>query len=269
MITRDSARESAPRINQPSNRQRGLLVDRGQPHRACERATRGRVRRAGLSVIQGGLASRCRASLVTSGSLLSSTGRRGRRPNGVSRRSVRRCASLPINASPRAPRGRRSVPTSSSRGSKHTTKKSGRKTYQTLRITLGVHPWCGREVVVLGAFGDRVRAELPDGRACYLPLAWTDWRPRPEPLASHGRPVRLAPEALLALAAWIRGRVAARKLDSAEREKLDSAERGDQKRDHGVGDQARVRAASAAVVGKVGASSAGRARQRNQPRGIR
>ena len=173
-------------------------------------------------------------------------------------------------AAPTGPRGRRSVSRrASSRRSKHTTERSGRKTYQTLRITLGVHPWCGREIVVLGSFGDRVRAELPDGRPCYLPLSWTDFRPRPEPLAWRGRPVRLAPASLLALAAWIRGRVNAQKLDIDDRQKLDLADREDQKRGHGVGDQARARAASAAVVGKVGASSSGRARQRESQRGKR
>jgi hypothetical protein len=161
------------------------------------------------------------------------------------------------------------APLASNRSSKHTTKKSGRKTYQTLRITLGIHPWCGRDVAVLASFGDRVRAELPDGRPCYLPLAWTDWRPRAEPLAWQGRPVRLAPEALVSLAAWIRGRVDARKLDTAERRKLDLADREDQKRNHGVGDQARGRAAPAAVVGKVGASGPGRARHPKQRRGAR
>jgi hypothetical protein len=166
---------------------------------------------------------------------------------------------------PHAPRsGRRR---SANRRSKHTTAGSGQKTCNTLRITLGVHPWYGRDVAVLASFGDRVRAELPDGRPCYLPLAWTNWRPRPEPLAWHDRPVRLAPEALLALAAWIRGRVPAQKLDIAEGKKLDLVKREDQKREHGVGDQARGRAASAAVVGKVGASSSGRARHRKQRRG--
>ncbi len=159
------------------------------------------------------------------------------------------------------------APLASSRRSKHTTARSGRKTCRTLRITLGVHPWYGRDVAVLASFGDRVRTELPDGRPCYLPLGWTDWRPRPEPLVWRDRPVRLAPEALVALAAWIRGRVRARTLDIAEGQKLDIADREDQKREHGLGDQTRGRAASAAVVGKVGASSAGRARHRKQRRG--
>ena len=173
----------------------------------------------------------------------------------------------PVTASPTEHLGTRSRQPSSSRRSKHTTARSGRKTCNTLRITLGVHPWYGRDVAVLASFGDRVRTELPDGRPCYLPLAWTDWRPRPEPLVWQGRPVRLAPEALLALAGWIRGRVDTRKLDTARHQKLDIADREDQKREHGVGDQARGRAASAAVVGKVGASSSGRARSRKQRRG--
>jgi hypothetical protein len=120
---------------------------------------------------------------------------------------------------------------------------------------------------MLATFGDRVRAELPDGRPCYLPLSWTDWRPRPAPLAWHDRPVRLTPEALLSLAAWVRGRVVTPKLDAAPHQKLDIADREDQKREYGVGDQARRRAASTAVVGKAGASSAGRAHQQKQRRG--
>src|SRR5215831_1830255 len=126
-----------------------------------------------------------------------------------------------------APRGMRSIPNpiASSRRSIHTTERSGRKTYRTLRITLGVHPWCGRELVVVGSFGDRVRAELPDGRACYFPLSWTDCRPRPEPLAFDDQPVRLAPEALLSLAAWTRKRVDGRKLDTGKRQKLAPADR--------------------------------------------
>jgi hypothetical protein len=176
----------------------------------------------------------------------------------------------PITASPREPRGRRSSRhSSSSRRTKHTTKRSGRQTYPTLRITLGAHPWCGREVPVLASFGDRFRTELPDGRPCYLPLAWTDWRPRPEPLVWQGRPVRLAPEALLSLAARIGGRMDVRKLDMTDGKKLDPADREDQKHDHVVGDQARGRAAPAAVVGKVGASSSGRARHKGQRRGKR
>jgi hypothetical protein len=166
-----------------------------------------------------------------------------------------------------APRVRISSLTFSSRSNKRTTKRSGRKTYQTLRITLGIHPWYDRDVAVLASFGDRVRVELPDGRPCYLPLVWTDWRPRGEPLARHGQPVRLAPEALVSLAAWIRGRADARKLDPTERQKLDPADQEDQKRKHGVGDQARGRAAPAAVVGKAGASRTGHTHHPKQRRG--
>lgn len=175
----------------------------------------------------------------------------------------------PVTASPRALLDTKSSQPSSSRSNKHTTKRLGRKTYQTLRITLGVHPWCGREIAVLASFGDRVRTELPDGRPCYLPLSWTNWRPRPEPLAWQGRPVRLAPEALLSLATWIRGRVDGRKLDTTERQKLDLGDREDQKRGHGVGNQARGRAAPATVVGKAGASGSGRAGPGKQRRGKR
>jgi hypothetical protein len=195
-------------------------------------------------------------------------------PHGVSRSHAGSDAatSPSISASPMGPRAWRSARhPSCSRRSKHTTERSGRKTHKSLRITLGVHPWFGQEVVVLGPFGEGIWGELPDGRTCYLPLSWTDWRPRPDPLALRGQPVRLAPEALRSLAAWIRGRAEVRKVDTAESRKLDMRDLEDQKRSYGDGDQARARAASAAVVGKAGASGAGRARtrRRKQQRGKR
>lgn len=120
---------------------------------------------------------------------------------------------------------------------------------------------------MLASFGDRFRTELPDGRLCYLPLSWTDWKPRPAPLSCRGQPVRLAPEGLLSLTAWIRGRAGTRISEAIKRRKLDIANQEDQKRKYGVGDKARGRAAPAAVVGKAGASSTGRAHHRKQRRG--
>ncbi len=73
-----------------------------------------------------------------------------------------------------------------------------------MRITLPAHPWFGGEALVLGSRGpDAVRAELPDGRTCELPLVWTDRRPRPATLRVNAQPVRLAAQALHALAAWV------------------------------------------------------------------
>src|SRR5207253_4212389 len=141
-------------------------------------------------------------------------------------------------------------------GTQHTTKRTARTTSQTVRVTLAVHPWCGNELVILGPRGSSIRGELPDGRTCDMPLAWTDWCPRPAPLAVNGKPVRLDPAALVALAAWI-----------ADRRKLDLAETEDQKRPDG-GEPARGDASASAVVGEARASRSGRSRRR-QPRGPR
>ena len=57
------------------------------------------------------------------------------------------------------------------------------------------------------AYGrDAVWVETSDGKLRLLPLAWTTLRPRPEPLAVEGRAVRLAPEALRELTAWVAAR---------------------------------------------------------------
>ena len=159
----------------------------------------------------------------------------------------------------RESRSRRSGHTSASHRTKQTTKRSGWTTGQTVRVALRVHPWFGRKVVVLGPRGESIRAELPDGRTCFLPLAWTDWRPQLPPLSVNEQPVRLSPDGLRALAGWIRERV--------PRQKLDLADREDQKRGDGVaGEQGRVRAAAPAMVGKAGASGTRRSRRRSRGR---
>jgi hypothetical protein len=149
-------------------------------------------------------------------------------------------------------RGRRSAHVSSNHGTKHSTKRTARTTYQTVRVTLAVHPWFGHELVILGPRGSSIRGELPDGRTCDMPLAWTDWRPRPAALALGGKPVRLEPAALMSLAAWV-----------ADRRKLDHADREDQKRPNG-GESARSDATASAVVGKAGAPRSRRSNRRPQ-----
>jgi hypothetical protein len=116
------------------------------------------------------------------------------------------------------------------------------------------------EAMVLAARPHEVRAELPDGRRCYLPLAWTDRLPRPTPTVVAGQSVRLTVTALRALAAWIETRLDDRKLDSPDL--------GTENGGHGVDGR---RAAAAAVVGKAGAPRAGGARRdrRRRKRGPR
>jgi len=154
----------------------------------------------------------------------------------------------------------RSRRASASRGIAQTTATSARTKYRaTIRITLEVHPWFGREALVLGSRGDdAVWAELPDGRTCHLPIAWTDHRPRPAPLGLSGQPVRLDPTGALQLARWIAAR--------RDRRKLDSPDPEDQKARDGVAG-ARRAASPAAVVGKAGAARAGRSGRRQHRRG--
>jgi hypothetical protein len=117
-----------------------------------------------------------------------------------------------------------------------------------VRITLSVHPWFGLEAMVLARRGDdEVHAELADGRRCYLPLAWTDRRPLAAPASSAGKPVRLTIPGLRSLAAWV--------ADRAQSQKIDSTDRAAEKGTHG--DDRRA-APATAVVGKAGASLAGR-----------
>jgi hypothetical protein len=135
---------------------------------------------------------------------------------------------------------------------------------------LPVHPLYGQQVEVVERYGRHaLRVEQPDGQLRLLPVAWTDLVPRPAALAVQGRPVRLAPEALRALGAW----VAARITSPRSPEKLDSggSDAHKLKRDAAPPDGAAVRhhdGAPASLVEQAGAPSAG-GRGGRQKRGQR
>lgn len=75
-------------------------------------------------------------------------------------------------------------------------------------IQLPVHPLYGERVEVVERYGRHaLRVEQLDGHVRLVPAAWTDLVPRPAALAVNGRPVRLAPEALRELAAWVAARI--------------------------------------------------------------
>lgn len=83
-------------------------------------------------------------------------------------------------------------------------------------IRLPVHPLYGEQVEVIERYGRHgLRVEQPDGQLRLLPVAWTDRAPRPAALVVQGQPVRLAPEALHELAAWVAARI--RRSESPER----------------------------------------------------
>jgi hypothetical protein len=126
-----------------------------------------------------------------------------------------------------------------------------------VRITLPVHPWCGQEVLVLAARGEReVHAELPDGRRCYLPLVWTDRHPRRVAEMVGGVPVRLTVTGVRSLAVWISDR-------RKDRQKLDSADRDAEKSHDEIVERP---AAAVAVVGEARASGIERAARRRKRR---
>jgi len=86
-------------------------------------------------------------------------------------------------------------------------------------IRLPVHPLYGERVEVVARYGRHaLRVEQPDGQLRLLPVAWTDLVPRPAALALRGRRVRLAPDALRELGAWVATRISGR----GSPEKLDS-----------------------------------------------
>jgi hypothetical protein len=86
-------------------------------------------------------------------------------------------------------------------------------------IRLPVHPLYRKRVEVVDRYGRHaLRVEQPDGQLRLLPVAWTDLVPRPAALALRGRRVRLAPEALRELGAWVAARITSR----GSPEKLDS-----------------------------------------------
>ena len=95
-----------------------------------------------------------------------------------------------------------------------------------------------------------VRVETADGTIRLLPLDWTNLQPRPDPLVLDGHVVRLAPDALRALACWVHARTDGQKLDLVDRE--------DHKPDDGVGKLSPTSAAAAAVVGQARAPEARR-----------
>ena len=79
-------------------------------------------------------------------------------------------------------------------------------------IRLPVHPRYGERVEVVARYGRHaLRVEQPDGHLRLLPVAWTDLVPRPAALAVKGRPVRLAPNGLRELGAWIAARISPRR----------------------------------------------------------
>jgi len=79
-------------------------------------------------------------------------------------------------------------------------------------IRLPVHPLYGEQVEVVERYGRHaLRVEQPDGQLRLLPVTWTDLVPRQAALAVKGRPVRLAPEALRELGAWVAARVSHRR----------------------------------------------------------
>jgi hypothetical protein len=112
---------------------------------------------------------------------------------------------------------------------------------------------------------DAVYAELPDGRRCYLPLAWTDRRPRPPVRFVDGRAAKLSLVALRALSKWLAAR--REKLDIAPDsetcQKLASADRAVEK---GHDELVERPAAVVAVVGEAGAPRVERAARRKQRR---
>ncbi len=75
-----------------------------------------------------------------------------------------------------------------------------------------VHPLYGQRVEVIARYSRHaLRVEQPDGQLRLLPVAWTDLVPRPAALAVKGRPVRLAPDALRELGAWVAARISRRR----------------------------------------------------------
>jgi hypothetical protein len=73
-------------------------------------------------------------------------------------------------------------------------------------IRLPVHPLYGERVEIIARYGRHaLRVEQPDGQLRLLPIAWTDLAPRPAALTVQGRSVRLAPGAVPAAPAGLRG----------------------------------------------------------------
>ena len=127
-------------------------------------------------------------------------------------------------------------------------------------MALAVHPRFGEEVSVVALYGrSGVWAETLDGTLRLFPLTWTSLHPRPGPLEVDGQTVRLSPEALRALSAWVGVRVDVEGLDPTDRE--------DQKRGDDVGDELRARAEVATVVGQAGSPGLRRRARLSRERG--
>ena len=74
-------------------------------------------------------------------------------------------------------------------------------------MALAVHPRFGEEIAVVWRQGRHtVLVEMSDGRVRKLPVAWTTLHVRAEALSFKGQPVRLAPERLRELVAWVAAR---------------------------------------------------------------
>lgn len=128
-------------------------------------------------------------------------------------------------------------------------------------MTLAVHPLFGEEVSVVAMYGRHgVWAETSDGKLRLLPVAWTSLHPRREPLEMGGRSVRLSPEALGELSAWVSARLDVKRLDAVDPEDQKPCDDGD---------GPRARADVAAVVGQAGPPGAPRRARPSRERGQR
>lgn len=129
-------------------------------------------------------------------------------------------------------------------------------------ITLKVHPLFGQTVRIRSRHGPAALwVETAGGRVAIVPRSWTDRGDNAIPLEVDGRAVRLAPEALRALAAWVDDRRGVAGASSPDRRKVGHGRELDMSSDHGrvlsATTGAQVRHASAprdaAVVEQAGA----------------
>jgi hypothetical protein len=75
-------------------------------------------------------------------------------------------------------------------------------------ITLGVHPWHGEAVEVLGNYGSSVVCIRRDnGERRLVPASWTSLLPRVPCQLPDGRTIRIEPETALELARWVAARL--------------------------------------------------------------
>lgn len=126
-----------------------------------------------------------------------------------------------------------------------------RATRSSAVLTFPIHPGFGSALTVLRHYGpDMVRVEDAEGREWIIPVAWTSLRPRTAPLSHGGVPVHLAPDAVLALAAWVAAR---RAPTGPELSEFDRQAAAAQRVEHGVSEghpaRRRGRARTDRVVG--------------------